>query len=736
MMSIYPSFRVFSALLATVLMLQGCPGQEQPEPDDDSADDDTADEPPGGQINADESLDFNFVTVGEPSEASIEIRNTANQRLLITDIIIAGTNNEDFTTDFDDEVSLVADPAISYTLNVTFTPTVADAEQASLMIVSSAINSGPGNPFTITLTGAGYSDNDGDEHYYGATYTEPDADCNDDDPLINPTATEICDGIDNDCDGGIDNVPDADGDGIAICDPYPDCDDADPDAHPVWVDPTAIGGNGSQANPFGTLEDAFASDHCGIILLTAGSYYEGHAVEIDSGPVSVISVDGALSAEINGGNTHALFSVISGPVTFQDILFQHGYSPDSGGAISSYADIILDHCALYYNVSDGGSGAMQTYEANVTITNSHFFMNSGFLAGGLLSDAGGADTHTHISATLFVGNSSYYGGGLNLEGGSAVLDSTGYFLNTANICGGVVLQNMNNVDIDNCEFQNNVAENIEDGVCGGIGIVDSSNIHINNTTISDNDADKAGGLIISNSAGSISDCDFTNNSAVTRGAGAFFERAYFTLNDTIFRGNTAGDDGGAIYGHNESDITLSRSLFELNTALSGGAIYLEDSVSSINNSIFNANSGNGAALYLAGGTQNIDQCTFYDNRPISGSATLFLDSDPNTLILTSTIFAENDEFTIDCVGTAADWNYNDFHPSIGDFSFSHTCSTTGLGNIEVDPDFAAATANLDPSDDSLWLLVASPCIDTGDPACTENDSTRCDMGAYGGPESL
>ncbi len=79
--------------------------------------------------------------------------------------------------------------------------------------------------------GWGYPDAPVQECECARDRIEQGGDCDDADPAINPMADELCNGVDDDCDGRLPTEEhDLDGDGVLVCEG--DCNDGDPGVHP------------------------------------------------------------------------------------------------------------------------------------------------------------------------------------------------------------------------------------------------------------------------------------------------------------------------------------------------------------------------------------------------------------------------------------------------------------------------------------------------------------------------
>jgi uncharacterized repeat protein (TIGR01451 family) len=99
----------------------------------------------------------------------------------------------------------------------------------------------------IVDEGTIWGDDDGD----GASETG--VDCDDANPAVHPGAVETCDGVDEDCDGRVDEgLPCADDDGDGYSEDEQDCSDADASVHPGASE---IAGNGVDDDCDGIVDD-------------------------------------------------------------------------------------------------------------------------------------------------------------------------------------------------------------------------------------------------------------------------------------------------------------------------------------------------------------------------------------------------------------------------------------------------------------------------------------------------
>jgi Putative metal-binding motif/FG-GAP repeat len=172
-----------------------------------------------------------------------------------------------------------------------------------------------------------YSDADGDGYGHPGEYEETcqpqegwvieGGDCRPSEAEINPGAVETCDGVDNDCNGVVDDGGDLDGDGWLSedCDGGEDCDDTDPDVSP---DGEEVCGDGLDNDCNG--RDAFCGFEGTIDLSAAdgkytASYYYDAGRQLDVGDMNGDGVGDVLVATMYASSYSGGAFVAYGPLS-------------------------------------------------------------------------------------------------------------------------------------------------------------------------------------------------------------------------------------------------------------------------------------------------------------------------------------------------------------------------------------------------------------------------------------
>ncbi len=396
-----------------------------------------------------------------------------------------------------------------------------------------------------------YADEDGDG-YGGAslgTACDPPAgavaeadDCDDADSGVHPGATDVCDGLDNDCDAttvesgaSVDGVP-----------------------------------------AVGSLADAIAGAADGAVLsLCAGTYTESLLIERS---LTVRGLSGASATTLEGVGG-AVITVAAGSVTIEGLTITGG--TDGGVSAALASDLTLTDCAVVDNEGVSGAGVYGPTVGLLTITGGSYTGNEAEEYGGAIHAVNVA-----IDAATIEGNTALDGGGVFIEdGGAATLSNTSFGSNEAlNIGGGAYVGVASTVESTASTWVGNRAAVYAAGVYMDENATYSDVAGVYDNLVSE---DKGGAFYVRYASLTLQDGTFTGNSG-SWGGQVFLYGSTLSATNTTFRYGAA-DLASAIYVYMESDATLTDCAVEGNTSGSGGAVRLRSTAT-----LTSANTGWGA----------------------------------------------------------------------------------------------------------------------------------------------
>ena len=437
----------------------------------------------------------------------------------------------------------------------------------------------------------------------------------------------------------------------------------------------------------------------------------------------------------------------------------YGGSGGSGGGIHNAGTLILHGATVRGNTTGGGGtgqgaiarGGHGGSGAGIFSDESGEVRNSS-LEGNATGPGGTADCEPAGCDAL--GGDGGDGGGLYYASGLALAVQTSRVSDNATGEGGGVIDTEPNPGAG--------------GDGGGLYFQDSSP-ELRDITISDNSAaGHGGGLYNQQGSPSLFDVVVSGNAAAGNGGGLYSREGSPTLRHGVLSGNTAGGNGGGIYNQGGSpsliyitfrdnhlsngrgagmanlqgeslliDVTFMENVLD---AGEGAGLHNEGGSPLLINVTFAGNQvlgeGNGGGLHNLGGKPRLINTLFSGNRSgLYGGGVYNLDS---SLVMTHTTLSGNtahggsglfnDGAGVPIVRNSVFWGNTggsqiEWQSTVPDVQFSIVQSgTTGLRNLDADPQFVRAPDPGDGSWSTLWdndygnlrLRVTSPAIDAAD----------------------
>jgi|GEM_PF-2015303 len=221
------------------------------------------------------------------------------------------------------------------------------------------------------------------------------------------------------------------------------------------------------------------------------------------------------------------------------------------------------------------------------------------------------------------------------------------------------------------------------------------------------------------------------------GGGVCIMNATVSLDGVDLIDNYA-DQGGGLYIDESSSVTWTGSSFHDNQATDGGGIQVDGGSLSATNVLVSVNlaSSYGGGVMVSDGTLDLTNVTVGLNTASSTEGVFVYGSSTATLT-NSIVFGRGSGtgVTVDSGGTLTA-SYSDVNGF--DTRYDGVSDPSGSdGNIDEDPQFTGVSDDANSDNDDWTLGSSSPCVDAGDSdsAYDDADGTRNDMGVYGGPGS-
>ncbi len=424
-----------------------------------------------------------------------------------------------------------------------------------------------------------YTDADGDGFGDPATAVETcfaegrvavAGDCDDTDARVNPDAVEVCDGVDDDCDG------DGDLEGTAA-------HEATDGTFTDWT--TTFAGEvdhhtGGTVHLCGGTWSAWLDVTADPLVVRGESSHPRPVLDLAGLPYGVranegveVTLENLTLTGLDEAGTSAVYVDDDGRAELTDVDLLDNHGAGAGVAVAAQPGAVIVGTRLTVT-GNSGAGIVSASDGRVAITDSTFANNRS--TGGAGAIGGGGD----VSAV----GSTFTGNEATGAGGAVATDE---------------------LTAEDCVFSGNRA-----GSHGGALYVGTA--RLTDVVLEGNEAVEHGGGVFVRSLSWLDGVEARDNVAGTSGGGLY---GTAEIEASSFEGNAAGEAGGGVYAH--GDVALIDSTVADNAASAGGGVYLEAGDFALSGGTITGNTaGSGGGLYLvldSAYTATLDTSTLASN---------------------------------------------------------------------------------------------------------------------------